>query len=229
VKYLLLPPRVPPSTNTLLVFAVWLTGCVALHAELKWDAQQIELKPLATDTSVETKFGFVNAGAAAVVIEDVHSSCGCTIPSLPKTTCAPGERGEIQVRFNIGDRRGMQTKTIRVAVKGEANPTVLTLVVSIPEPARITPAMLVWEKGEAGNPKMISVQALPNQPVRVLRVSSSLQAVQARVETIQEAVEYRIVVTPGNTMTPGFALLTVETELMGRKKVLTAYAQIRPK
>ena len=53
----------------------------------------------------------------------------------------------------------VSSKSIRVAIKGEAEPTMLTLVVTIPEPGRITPAMLVWEKGEAGKAKTISVQA----------------------------------------------------------------------
>ena len=212
----------------LLAILLCASGGLPLHAELKWDTQKAELSPQPGDAFVETKFGFVNAGQTAVVIDSVQSSCGCMIATLAKTTYAPGERGEILARFNIGDRRGVNSKSIRVAIKGEPEPTVLTLVVTIPEPARITPAMLVWEKGEAGKAKTISVQAQPNQPVRVLKVISSTPNFTAAVETIQEAQEYRITVTPQNTETPGFALLSIETLLLGQKKTLAAYAQIKP-
>ena len=215
--------------NLSIMLTICVLTCVPLRAELKWDTQKAELSPQPGDAFVETKFGFVNAGQAAVVIDSVQSSCGCTIATLAKTTYAPGERGEILARFNIGDRRGVNSKSIRVAIKGEPEPAVLTLVVTIPEPARITPAMLVWDKGEAGKAKTISVQAQPNQPVRVLKVTSSTPNFTIAVETSREAQEYRITVTPQNTETPGFALLSIETLLMGQRKIFPAYAQIRPR
>jgi len=200
----------------------------ASQAQLKWDTQRVELTPLLTDASVDAKFAFVNAGNGTVTIENVQSSCGCTIPTLAKKTYAPGERGEILARFNIGDRRGVQDKTIRVSVQGEREPAVLSLIVKIPESAEITPTMLVWERGEANKSKTISVKALPNQPLRILQVTPSITNIKAQVTTIQEAKEYLITVTPESTATPGFVLLTIDALLMGQKKTLTAYAQIRP-
>ena len=131
--------------RAILLLVCFLFLGIASHAQLKWDTQKADLTPRPTDASVDAKFGFVNAGDSAVTIESVQSSCGCTIPTLAKKTYAPGDRGEILARFTIGDRRGIPSKTVRVAIQGEQEPVVLTLVVNIPEPARITSAMLVWE------------------------------------------------------------------------------------
>lgn len=202
-------------------------ACVPAHAELKWDLQKAELSPSPIDTSADAKFGFVNVGATPVTIETVQSSCGCTVPTLEQKTFAPGERGEIGARFIIGDRRGVQNKAIRVGIQGEREPTVLTLVVTIPDPVRITPTMLTWERGEASTPKTITVQAQPNQPVRILKVTATHPNMDARFETIKESAKYRITVTPKSTDAPGFVLLTIDTLLMGQPRAFSSYLQIK--
>lgn len=214
--------------SALLAVLILVYGSSSLRAELKWDVLKAELSPNAADAFIETKFPFMNTGKTAVEIESVQSSCGCTIPTLAKATYAPGERGEVSARFMVGDRRGVNTKTIMVAVKGERKPTVLTLVVTIPEPAKLSPGVLIWETGEPSMVKTISVEALPNQPLQVLNVTSKSPNFTASVATIQENKQYRISVIPGSTDTPAFVLLSIETLLMGHKKVIPAYVQIKP-
>lgn len=194
---------------------------------MKWDTQRIELKPSPTAATAERKFGFVNAGKSEMTIEAVKSSCGCTVPTLAKTTYAPGERGEVSARFNIGDRRGAQTATIRVNVKGQREPALLTLNVAIPEVAKMTPTLLIWTPGEKLEPKTIEVEALPNQPLRVVKVTANEPAWEVRIETIEEAAKYRIVVKPGSMEQAGFALLNIETRIKEGEKVPRAYVQVR--
>ena len=45
-------------------------------------------------------FEFTNTGTAPLVISDVTSSCGCTIPEKPENPVAPGENGKIKVKYN---------------------------------------------------------------------------------------------------------------------------------
>ena len=213
----------------LFIFA-WFLSSVALQplwAELQWDTRTMDLKPLPTDLVAEAKFGFVNPGKSEVTIESVKSSCGCTVPTLAKTAYAPGERGEVTARFNIGDRRGAQAATIRVSVKGEREPVMLTLNVTIPEVAKLTPPLLVWGPGEKPEAKTIEVVAVPSQPMRVVKATSSAPDFEVRVETIEEAAKYRIVVKPRSTERQGFAVLNIETKIKEGVKVLRAYAQVR--
>ena len=48
-----------------------------------------------------------------MVITNATSSCGCTVPNPPKEPIAPGEKGELVVKFN-GSGQNQVTKTITV-------------------------------------------------------------------------------------------------------------------
>lgn len=63
---------------------------------------------------VEHTFTFTNTGSTPLIIQDAKASCGCTIPKKPEQPVAPGETGEIQVRFDSQGKPGMQNKTITV-------------------------------------------------------------------------------------------------------------------
>ena len=68
-------------------------------------------------------FEFVNSGNQPLVISKVYSSCGCTIPKKPEAPIAPGEKGEIQVKYDT-NRMGPIRKTITVNSNAESTPIV---------------------------------------------------------------------------------------------------------
>jgi len=57
-------------------------------------------------------FEFTNTGDEPLIIKDVKSSCGCTVPQKPKEPIMPGKTGEIQVKYNMNP--GTINKTITV-------------------------------------------------------------------------------------------------------------------
>lgn len=57
-------------------------------------------------------FEFKNTGDADLVISEVKSSCGCTVPSKPKEPIKPGQTGKIEVKYNM--HAGPIRKTITV-------------------------------------------------------------------------------------------------------------------
>ncbi len=64
--------------------------------------------------SVEHTFKFKNTGVAPLIIESAKSTCGCTVPQFPKEPIAPGESGEIAVKFNSKNKSGRQRKPVNV-------------------------------------------------------------------------------------------------------------------
>ena len=58
-------------------------------------------------------FEFVNTGNAPLVIAKVKSSCGCTVPKKPTAPIMPGEKGEIEVKYNT-KKAGFIRKTVTV-------------------------------------------------------------------------------------------------------------------
>jgi len=77
--------------------------------------------------SVSYNFSFTNTGKRDLVIADVSTSCGCTVPSYPKTAIRPGESGIIKIAFNSKGRKGYQTKTIVVVANTQPNVTQLKI------------------------------------------------------------------------------------------------------
>lgn len=77
-------------------------------------------------TPQETIFTFTNTGNAPLIITDATSSCGCTVPNPPKEPIAPGEKGELLVKFN-GSGQNQVTKTITVKANTEKGSELLRI------------------------------------------------------------------------------------------------------
>ena len=64
-----------------------------------------------SDSGIRT-FEFTNTGDAPLIIKDVKSSCGCTVPTKPTDPILPGKTGKIDVKYNMNP--GPIRKTITV-------------------------------------------------------------------------------------------------------------------
>ena len=73
-----------------------------------------------TEGEVVTKvFKFKNTGEAPLIISNATSSCGCTVPSYPKDKpVAPGEEGEITVKYNSRGKKNQDNKVVRIIQRG---------------------------------------------------------------------------------------------------------------
>ena len=77
-------------------------------------------------TPQETAFKFTNTGNAPLIITNATSSCGCTVPDPPKGPIAPGDTGELIVKFN-GSGQNQVTKTITVNANTEKGSELLRI------------------------------------------------------------------------------------------------------
>jgi hypothetical protein len=57
-------------------------------------------------------FEFTNTGDAPLIITNVLSTCGCTVPTKPTEPIMPGKTGKIEVKYNMTP--GPIRKTITV-------------------------------------------------------------------------------------------------------------------
>ena len=87
---------------------------VMSFAETEFDFGEI-----AQGTNVEHVFSFTNTGEAPLVIVDAKSSCGCTVPEYTKDPIAPGETGEMLVKFN-GSGKNQVSKTVTITANTQA-------------------------------------------------------------------------------------------------------------
>ena len=101
---------------------------VSLYAQqkfpqIKFDSTSIDYGTIENGSDGERVFSFTNTGNADLIITNVKSSCGCTIPKKPEGPIAPGERSKIVVRYDT-KRVGPFRKTITVSTNQEDNPII---------------------------------------------------------------------------------------------------------
>lgn len=84
----------------------------------------------------ETTFTFTNTGNAPLIITDAKSSCGCTVPNPPKEPIAPGETGELLVKFN-GSGQNQVTKTITVTANTAKGSELLRIKAFVQAPGTV--------------------------------------------------------------------------------------------
>jgi len=85
--------------------------------------------------TVAFSFNFTNSGKSDLILAEVTTSCGCTVPSYSKTPIRPGESGTIKVAFNSTGRRGYQNKDIVVVSNTQPNSSVLRIKAQVVNPA----------------------------------------------------------------------------------------------
>ena len=68
---------------------------------MAFDRTEHDFGEIENGTPVETVFTYTNNGKAPLVITDIKSTCGCTVPQdWSKDPLAPGESGQFTVKFN---------------------------------------------------------------------------------------------------------------------------------
>ena len=90
-----------------------------VYPELTFEETVHDFGTIVQGTNVEHTFTFKNTGKAPLVITDATSSCGCTVPSYTEEPIAPGETGEMLVKFN-GSGQNQVTKTVTITANTES-------------------------------------------------------------------------------------------------------------
>ncbi len=72
------------------------------------------------------EFVFENNGTEPLILSDVRSSCGCTVPSWPREPIMPGKKSSIKVHYDT-NRIGGISKSITVSTNGNPDRVVLSI------------------------------------------------------------------------------------------------------
>ncbi len=104
----------------LLIYAPQVVSAQASGPMISFDTDTIDYGEITKGSDGVRTFTFENTGDAPLEIQGVRSSCGCTIPKKPEAPIAPGEKGEITVRYDT-NRVGVFRKTITVNTNVSSN------------------------------------------------------------------------------------------------------------
>ncbi|MGH1339342.1 MAG: DUF1573 domain-containing protein [Aureispira sp.] len=97
-------------------------------AQITFEEEVFDFGDIVEGDAVEHVFKFTNTGKNPLIINNARGSCGCTVPEWPRDPIAPGQDGEIQVKFNSRGKQGEQNKSITISANTLPNKTVIRIV-----------------------------------------------------------------------------------------------------
>ena len=69
-------------------------------AEFKFEKELIDYGKVAQKSEGKRTFTFTNIGSEPIIINDIKTSCDCTVPKKPEEPIMPGEKGTIIVEYD---------------------------------------------------------------------------------------------------------------------------------
>ncbi len=97
----------------LVAFVALVSFAAQAQAKIEFKSDTIDYGEIAKGSDGVRVFEFTNTGSEPLIISDVKSSCGCTVPEKPKDPIAPGKNGQIKVKYDT-NRVGPIRKTVTV-------------------------------------------------------------------------------------------------------------------
>ncbi len=201
----------------------------SVFAGLTFEREVIETSVEPGTRTFPFEFSFRNQGEEPVRITEVKASCGCTTTELELDLIAAGEGGKLTGVFHIGDRKGLQEKTVLVrtdAVDGAEKR--LTLRVTVPRIVSLRPGLLFWGKDGERMVKRFVVSM--NSEVGVDLVSISTESSRFGLESFVDTETHETVVevTPLDLTEPDRGLVRILTRLPnGTEEAFFVHLMIR--
>ena len=96
-------------------------------AKMEFDEMVYDFGSVKQGTKVSHTYKFTNTGQVPLIITDARSTCGCTVPTYPKTPIEPGKGGEIKVVFDTSNFSERQGKPITIIANTYPNKTKLMI------------------------------------------------------------------------------------------------------
>ena len=105
-------------------FAYTLVHSQEMKPEISFEKTVIDYGTVNKGDNGIREFVFKNSGNAPLIISNVKSTCGCTIPKKPEKPILPGESEKIQVKYDT-KRVGFIRKSITVTSNAASSPTTI--------------------------------------------------------------------------------------------------------
>lgn len=109
-----------------LLVAVCLIAVSVNAQEFQFDTVSIDYGKINQGESGVRVFEFKNIGKVPLIIKDIKSTCGCTVPKKPEKPIMPGEIGQIEVSYDT-KRLGGFSKAITIISNAKASRKMLKI------------------------------------------------------------------------------------------------------
>ncbi|MGB0521926.1 MAG: DUF1573 domain-containing protein [Flammeovirgaceae bacterium] len=107
------------------------TNAEAKYAKFEFEETKFDFGDIQQGDVVEHTFKFKNVGEVPLLITDTQVTCGCTTPEFTKEPVAPGESGEILVKFNSAGKSGNTSKNVTINANVEGGRSIIRITTNI--------------------------------------------------------------------------------------------------
>lgn len=114
---------------TVLLFMIFCACSATVNrndASISFSEEKHDFGTVSYKKEATYSFEFFNSGKTMLIINDVKTSCGCTIPEWPKEPVRPGEKGTIKIKYDAAFP-GVFHKTVEVFYNGAGSPANLEI------------------------------------------------------------------------------------------------------
>ncbi|MCB1089993.1 MAG: DUF420 domain-containing protein [Verrucomicrobiae bacterium] len=180
---------------------------------LSFESEELSGKAAEGQKEFTATFVAKNPGSAPVTLTHLDSSCSCLKVEASETVIPPGGSATITAVFDISKLSGESEKSVYVMtdIPGFREKK-LTVKVSVPPVLTIEPTMITWTKGGQAEPREAVIRIMREKSIHVLEAKSSRDAVTAKLETVEDGREYRVVLTPNSTDAILLGLVRMKTD-----------------
>ena len=146
-----LPPPLPPLPEQE-------PGLKPAASAMSLESEEHDFGTIMDVDPQEVAFHFTNTGRDALIIGEVKSTCGCTVPDIVKKIYQPGESGEIVVKYNPHGKRGHDSRSVTVQTNAASQPTAkLTIKANVLRVVELEPTMLQFGQVDKGKSKQMEI------------------------------------------------------------------------
>ncbi|MBN8460128.1 MAG: DUF1573 domain-containing protein [Verrucomicrobia bacterium] len=195
----------------------------------------VEARVAPDATHAQLDFLFENRTDRTLTISRVEKNCACMemLVSGGKLVYAPGEKGVIRARYELGNMIGTVDKDFMLWLEGDPEEKPSHVLVSrliIPELVVLSEKNLKWQIGKPADPKKIDITIHGDQPIRITGSSSTSNDIRIELKTLGEGRRYELWVTPASTSEPGLSAIRLDTDsTIPRWKAVQVFATVQDK
>jgi len=95
-------------------------------ASIKFDKEKYDFGKISYKREAICIFEFSNSNNSTLIIYEVKTSCGCTVPEWTKDPIHNGKKGELKIKYDA-DYPGTFHKTVEVFYNGPNSPAILEI------------------------------------------------------------------------------------------------------
>lgn len=172
------------NAKTVVMCLVGLVLIFSVHVpakgSIKFKATSLSFGEIDSGQVADLQFEFTNIGDSPLIIQRVHSTCGCTVSQLKKKEYLPGESGVIPVRFFSRGYQGRVIKSLSVTSNDSENAQIrlqITGVVKVTDFAdiEVLPREILLGKLPLGKAvrRKVTIKNPGNLELRIAQVSHS--------------------------------------------------------